>query len=524
MSDIDGQGALDAKVKGVCDILRRSNCAGALQYVPELSWLLFLRFLDERETSEGRNAKNQGTPFKPSLTGRHRWCNWASRGGRHRKKLQDGARGDIFAFLEQDLLPTLHQLGVRRTATPRQRLISQIVADVDETRVATERNFLDVIDKIDDIRLDNIGDQHLFALSGAYEGLLLSMGEKNNDGGQFYTPREVVRAMVRVVEPKVGDKVYDPCCGTGGFLAQAYEYMWEMWEAPKRPTLVGDLQRLKEQTFYGREKDNLAYPIGLANLVLHGIDYPHIWHGNTLTGTEDYAGLFEGAPAHFNVILTNPPFGGKEGVEAQSGFAYKTTATQVLFLQHVIDALADGGRCGMVVDEGLLFRTSETAFVQTKRKLLEECDLHCIVSLAPGVFTTAGASVKTNILFFKKGRPTKTIWYYEVAPEQRERFTKTDPVTLRHFEGFFKLLRRRADSEHSWTVSIDEIKERNYDLKAVNPHRKGDVDTRTPADLLAEIERHNVELKKALADLRRTLRPRTKRRSKTPASRGRARR
>ena len=516
MSAINSQQAFDAKVEGVRKVLRNSRCAGALQYVPELSWLLFLRFLDETEIWRQRNARILGIPFKPSLTGRYRWSSWASRTGQHRKRLQDGARGNIFAFLEQDLLPHLQKLGARRTATPRQRLISQIVADVDKTRVDTERNFLDVVDRIDDIRLGDIDEQHLFALSAAYEGQLLLMGEKNNDGGQFYTPREVVRAMVRVVEPKVGDKVYDPCCGTGGFLAQAYEYMRR---APRRPPSAGALRRLAEQTFYGREKDNLAYPIGLANLVLHGIDYPHIWHGNTLTDTADYAGLFEGAPAHFDVILTNPPFGGKEGAEAQSAFAYKTTATQVLFLQHVIDALADGGRCGMVVDEGLLFRTNETAFVQTKRKLLEECDLHCIVSLAPGVFTTAGAGVKTNILFFKKGKPTKSIWYYEVLPDERERFTKTDPVTLRHFDGFFKLLKRRADSEHSWTVSIDEIKERNYDLKAVNPHRKGDVDTRTPADLLAEIERHNAELKKALTDLRRTMRPRTRRRGKAPASR-----
>ena len=520
MSDIDAQGALDAKVKGVCDVLRRSNCAGALQYVPELSWLLFLRFLDERETSEGRDAKVQSIPFKPSLTGRHRWRSWAGRGGRCRRKLQDGSRDDLFRFLDRDLLPHLQKLGDRRTATPRQRLISQIVADVDETRVDTERNFLDVVDRIDDIRLGDINDQHLFALSSAYEGLLLLMGEKNNDGGQFYTPREVVRAMVRVVEPKVGDKVYDPCCGTGGFLAQACEYMRKR---PKRPPSAVDLEQLAEQTFYGREKDNLAYPIALANLVLHGIDYPHIWHGNTLTDTADYAGLFEGAPAHFDVILTNPPFGGKEGAEAQSGFAYKTTATQVLFLQHVIDALADGGRCGMVVDEGLLFRTNETAFVQTKRKLLDECDLHCIVSLATGVFTTAGAGVKTNILFFKKGKPTKAIWYYEVLPEERERFTKTAPVTLGHFDGFFKLLKRRADSDHSWTVPIDELKERNYDLKAVNPHRKGDVDTRTPADLLAEIERHNVELKKALTDLRRSLTPTTRRRKADATRRPRAR-
>ena len=514
MSVIDTQAAFGTKIKSVCDVLRQSNCAGALQYVPELSWLLFLRFLDEREASERDDAKSLGIGFTPSLTGRHRWSSWAGRGGRQRKKLQNGAGGDIFRFLEEDLLPHLRKLGERRTATPRQRLISQIVADVDETRVDTERNFLDVVDKIDEIRLGNISDQHLFALSGAYEGLLLLMGEKNNDGGQFYTPREVVRAMVRVVAPKVGDTVYDPCCGTGGFLAQAYEHM----RSAKRVSAV-DRQTLAEETFYGREKDNLAYPIALANLVLHGIDFPHIWHGNALTGTADYAQLFEDAPPRFDAILTNPPFGGKEGADAQSGFAYKTSSTQVLFLQHVIDALADGGRAGMVVDEGLLFRTNETAFVQTKRKLLEECDVHCIVSLAHGVFTTAGAGVKTNILFFNKGKPTKKIWYYEVLPTERDRFTKTAPLTLAHFDEFFKLIKRRADSDHSWTVSIDEIEERNYDLKAVNPHRKGDVDTRTPGELLAEIERHNVELKKALTELRRALKPPARRRKKATASR-----
>ena len=514
MSVIDSQAALDAKIKSVCDVLRRSKCAGALQYVPELSWLLFLRFLDERETAEGLEAEVQGNRFKPSLTGRHRWSSWASRGGRHRKKLQTGPRGGIFRFLEQDLLPHLRKLGERRAATARQRLISQIVADVDATRVDTERNFLDVIDKIDDIRLGNIDPQHLFALSSAYEGLLLLMGEKNNDGGQFYTPREVVRAMVRVVKPKVGDKVYDPCCGTGGFLAQAFEDMSHSASAP-------DLGVLAERTFYGREKDNLAYPMALANLVLHGINLPRIWHGNTLTGTADYTELFDDAPSQFDVILTNPPFGGKEGADAQSDFAYKTSATQVLFLQHVIDALADQGRAGMVVDEGMLFR-DETAFLQTKRKLLEECDVHCIVSLAPGVFTTAGAGVKTNILFFKKGKPTKEIWYYEVLPNERDRFTKTMPLTLSHFDEFFKLIRRRADSAHSWTVSIDEIKEQNYDLKAVNPRRKGKVDTRTPTELLAEIERHNVELKKALTELRRALRPTARRRSKASSNHSRA--
>ena len=506
MTTINTQAALDAKIKGVCDVLRHSVGSTAIQYVPELTWLLFLRFLDEREEMDARGAKALDKEFRPALTGRYRWSSWASPKGRHRKKLQSGSSGVVFDFLRLDLLPHLRKLGSRRGATPRQRLISQIVNNVQETGVDTERNFLDVVDKIDNIRLANINPQHVFALSGAYEGLLLSMGERNSDGGQFYTPREVVRAMVRVVEPKVGETVYDPCCGTGGFLAQVYENIHSGASAV-------DLDRLAEKTFFGREKDPLAYPIGLANLVLHGIDFPHVWHGNSLTGLGVHEQLFVGyAPEKFDVILTNPPFGGKEGPEAQSGFAYKSSSTQVLFLQHVIDRLADGGRAGMIVDEGLLYRTSETAFVQTKRKLLDECDLYSIVSLAPGVFTTAGSSgVKTNILFFRKGRPTKKIWYYEVLPKERERFSKTRPLTLDDFGEYFKLKRSRADSVHSWTVSIDEIRDRNYDLKAVNPHRKAAVDSRTPDELLAEIERHNVELKKALTEMRRTIRPRRKR-------------
>jgi type I restriction enzyme M protein len=200
--------------------------------------------------------------------------------------------------------------------------------------------------------------------------------------------------------------VYDPCCGTGGFLVQAFSYM--MTDAAQKKS-AAVLENLKYRTFFGREKDDLIYPITLANMILHGIERPAIWHGNTLTGKEISGSLFQNAPRQYDVILTNPPFGGKEGKEAQTNFAYKTSATQVLFLQHVIDSLKKGGRCGIVLDEGVLFRTSETAFVQTKRKLLDECDVYCIVSLPGGVFTAAGAGVKTNLVFLKRdGAPRKS--------------------------------------------------------------------------------------------------------------------
>jgi type I restriction enzyme M protein len=326
------------------------------------------------------------------------------------------------------------------------------------------------------------------------------MGAKNNDGGQFFTPREIIRVMVEAIGPKVGETVFDPAAGTGGFLAQAFEYM--VGPNNSKITSPEQLEVLKTRTFYGREKENLIYPIGLANLVLHGIDEPHLWHGNTLTGSETYGGLYQNAPALFDVVMTNPPFGGKEGKEAQTQFPYKTRATQVLFLQYVVNSLKSGGRCAMVIDEGVLFRTNETAFVQTKRKLLDNCNLWCILSLPPGAFVNAGAGVKTNLLFFTKGGPTERVWYYDLSDIK---VGKKTPLTVDKFEDFLRLLLPRGDSERSWTVTREEINKKNYDLKAVNPNAKSQEDTRTPEELLDLIEAKGREVATALAALRTTV-------------------
>ncbi|MEW6455877.1 MAG: N-6 DNA methylase [Acidobacteriota bacterium] len=267
----------------------------------------------------------------------------------------------------------------------------------------------------------------------------------------------------------------------------------------RKSKTADDIETLKTRTFYGREKENLIYPIALANLLLHDIDEPHIWHGNTLTGLEVYGGLFQGAPALFDMVLTNPPFGGKEGKDAQTRFAYKTSSTQVLFLQHVIDSLKPGGRCGIVMDEGVLFRTNENAFVQIKRKLLNECNVFCIISLPPKVFVNAGEASKTNLLFFTKGQPTKEVWYYDLSDLN---ITKKQPLTLQHFEGFFKLLPERGTSERSWRVSIEEIEAKNYDLKAVNPNRKEKEDRRSLQELLSIIESQATEIEKIMKILR----------------------
>lgn len=480
--------SLSAFVKSICDVMRRSNCASALQYVPELTWILFLRILDAQEARDAEQAEVLGADFSPALRRPYRWQDWAAPQGWKRRELFAAGDGRLFEFINKELLPHLHGLDVdRRTglpnpaATAKQRIIGRIMTAVERVRVDDEANLRDILDRVHEISIENIDDTHFFTLSQVYEDLLLKMGEKNSDGGQFFTPREVIRAMVHTVDPSPGQTVYDPCCGTGGFLAVAYEHMARrLGNAPAST----EIERLKHDTFFGREKENLVFPIALANLVLHGIDQPNLWHGNSLTGRATYAALFERAPPRFDVILTNPPFGGKEGKDAQKNFAFETSATQVLFVQGILSELASGGTCAIVLDEGLLFRTNESAFVETKRKLLDECELWAIVSLPGGVFSTAGAGVKTNLLFFTKGRKTERIWYYDLS---WVKVGKKTPLTLAHFgfdqdggvladealpaalrdewdadeasagqpfPSYARMLASRGESRHSWTVDF----------------------------------------------------------------------
>ena len=445
--------SLSAFVKGICDVMRRSNCASALQYVPELTWILFLRILDAQESRDKEQAEAVGATFTPALRAPYRWQDWAAPPpkndaekkshrktpegkpfGWKRQALFSAGDGKLFEFINKELLPHLHALDIdprtglpKRGTSPKQRIIGRIMTAVERVRVDSETNLRDILDRVHEISVDHIDDQHFFTLSQVYEDLLLKMGEKNSDGGQFFTPREVIRAMVHTVDPKLGQTVYDPCCGTGGFLAVAYEHMYRKLGKRARSTHI---ETLKHETFFGREKENLVLPIALANLVLHGIDQPNLWHGNSLTRRATYGALFDKAPKQFDVILTNPPFGGTEGMDAQKNFAFETSSTQVLFVQDILAELAPGGTCAIVLDEGLLFRTNESAFVETKRKLVDECELWAILSLPGGVFSTAGAGVKTNLLFFTKGRKTERIWYYDLS---QVKVGKKTPLTLAHF-------------------------------------------------------------------------------------------
>lgn len=619
--------SLSAFVKSICDVMRRSNCASALQYVPELTWILFLRILDAQETREREEAQAVGVSFVPAIVSPYRWQDWAApvlqeegkvfhqyteEGkpfGWKRQELFAAGDGKLFEFINDELLPHLHGLDIdpatkqpNTSASEKQRIIGRVMTAVEKVRVDSETNLRDILDKVHEINIDHVDDTQFFTLSQVYEDLLLKMGEKNSDGGQFFTPREVIRAMVHTVDPKPGKTVYDPGCGTGGFLAIAYEHIARKLGNSPAST---DIDTLKHDTFFGREKENLVFPIALANLVLHGIDQPNLWHGNTLTGRATYDALFDDAPRTFDYILSNPPFGGKEGSDAQKNFAFATSSTQVLFLQGILGELAPKGTCAIVLDEGLLFRTNESAFVESKRKLVDECDLWAIVSLPGGVFSTAGAGVKTNLLFFTKGKKTGKIWYYDLT---QVKVGKKTPMTLAHFgfasdgsvlddgmlpanltkdwrendetkdesfPSYASLLKKRGkpkgDSRYSWTVDLaarranarkemqplkdeaagikatvvelkeqlrrikkdkagkdaisevnNEIKEKVkeardleakisgidaavFDLKAVNPNTVAKVDTRTPQEIISNIEAQGKIVAKSLSKLSRLL-------------------
>ena len=513
---LSDQSSMNSYIKSICNIMRRDKTKGAMQYIPELTWMMFLRIFDEKEQEEEMQCEAVGKSFIASLKYPYRWRDWGSPEGKKRKELtgEGSSLGDFLNFVNKQITPEeikqKKEMGLIQymksfekasNATIKQKIISQVFRKIEKTQLASERNLLDVLDRIHHLTSENIDETHQFPLSQIYEGLLLKMGEKGNDGGQFFTPREIIRAMIRAIAPRLklhgrDATFYDPCCGTGGFLAETFVYLMN-----QEPTAT-EIDYLKHNALWGIDDSDDAFPIGLANLALHGIDFPHIGLKNTLSGRPTYTELFEGAPSQFDYILTNPPFGGKEVEDAKTSFAYKTGSTQVLFLQHIIDKLKDGGTCAMVIDEGVLFRNNETAFVQTKRKLLEECNLWCIISLPQNVFVNAGAGVKTNLLFFTKGKSTEKVWYYDMS---NIKVRKKLPFTLDKFDDFLKRLSSDKEkdkiSDNSWFIDIETIKNKNYDLKAVNPNIKEKIIPR-PEELIKIIEESQVKINESLKRLK----------------------
>lgn len=472
---------LTSLINQCCDILRTDDgITGAWQYTEALSWLLYLKFFDDKEKERKSQAKLEGDEYHPFLKKEYQWSVWTD--------VKNGKTGkELTKWINDDLIPYLSLLKGAKEGDPRD-IISAIFKNT-QNRVNSGFLLKDVIEKIQQIHFD-VGEE-AFALSHIYEDLLRNMGEGGGNAGEYYTPRPLIKTMIQMIDPKIGETIYDPACGTGGFLAQAHLYL-----EPKAKT-TETRKILNNKTFYGKEKTPLPYVLCLMNLTLHGLDYPRISKENTLQ--TDIRQIDE--RDKYDIILANPPFGGKEQALIQKNFPVESGATELLFLQHIEKTLKNGGRAALVVPEGVLFQTN-AAYQDVKKKLLTDCNLHTVVSLPAGVFLPYSA-VKTSLIFFDKTKRTKDVWFYEVSLHEDKKLTKKAGITEKHFEELLKLAKKRPETDKSWLVPVGKILESGCNLSAghYNPHGPEEIELREPEEYALEIKGLLAQAMKSVDDL-----------------------
>ncbi len=493
------------KIWSACDIMRRDDgTTGILEYIEQLSWMIFLKVFEDIEKRYEDEAKFLGKSYQPIIEPQYRWSAWAGKDDNELmryftedelKNIKARNEHILIAFIDNKLFLYLKSL----KGTIEKERIASIFQEIRGNRMKSPYNLKDVISLLGEIDFNNAEDSHV--LSQIYEELLLRLGREGGIAGEFYTPRPIIRLMVKIVEPKIGETVFDPFCGSCGFLVESYKWMLESKELT-----VEDYEKLQRETFYGQEKKPLPYLIGVMNCILHGLLTPNIVRKNTLE--EDIRNISEAQ--RFDVILTNPPFGGKEGEQIQQNFPIRSNATELLALQYVMRKLRKDGRCGIVVPEGILFRGG--AFALVKKELLENYDLHTIISLPSGVFanvTSSGQGPKTNLLFFNRTGKTKEIWYYDFAGYSEEvlkkKYTKTNPVIDEDLIDCYEKWKNRDISEYSWIVPVEEIINKEYDLTARNPNKKEEYEHKSPDVLLANIIERENQIIKILDELYKDL-------------------
>lgn len=470
------QAKLAAVIKSGRDAMRKdAGLNGDLDRIPQLAWLLFLKAFDGAE----HNREVTEPEYRPAIEAPYRWRDWAAD--------PNGPTGEaLLEFVNSKLLPYLRGLTGSGSHDPRDVLAA--VFKETNNRMLSGYLLRDVVNKVNEINFASSDDIHTMA--HLYESMLRDMRDAAGDSGEFYTPRPVIRFMVQQVAPKLGEVVLDPACGTGGFLVETFEEL-----EPKVRTAKG--KRRLQNDLRGVEKKPLPYLLGMMNMLLHGVAQPNIVRGNALSKPITQISKAE----RVDVVLTNPPFGGEEEKSIQANFpADKQTAeTAWLFLQLVIRQLKDGGRCGMVVPNGILFGDGVGARV--KQQLLTECSLHTVVRLPDGVFEPYTA-IPSNLLFFDRTGRTKEVWFYEIAPpDGRKKYTKTKPMRFEEFAACQEWWGDRVENERAWRVPIADLEANGYNLDLRNPNRSDDLAHRPPAELLSEmldIERQIVQLLESL--------------------------
>lgn len=475
-------------LKNIDDVLRADNAGSALDYIEQTSWILFLKYLDDLEGDKKIEAELAGKKYKNIIDPQYRWEVWAA------PKTTDGkidhnkalSGDDLNEFVNGKLFPYLKKFKADAESPDTiEYKIGEIFSEL-KNKIHSGYALRNILDIVDGLHFRTDKEKH--ELSHLYESKIRNMGNAGRDGGQYYTPRPLIKTIVRVVDPKIGDKIYDGACGSAGFLVEAFGYLSE--DRKRLSSKEWDI--LQKKTFYGKEKISLPYIIGVMNMILHGVEAPNIIHANTLA--ENLADIQE--KDRYDVILANPPFGGSERPEVQHNFPIKTGETAFLFLQHFIKILKAGGRAGVVIKNTFLSNT-DNASVSLRKLMLESCNPHTVLDLPGGTF--AGAGVKTIVLFFEKGAPTKKIWYYQLNLGRN--LGKTNALNEKDLADFVDLQKTKADSANSWSVDVSKIDQKTFDLSVKNPNKGGEVALRSPKEILEEIGKIDKESERIFKDI-----------------------
>lgn len=478
--------------KNIDDVLRKdSGVATELDYIEQTSWILFLKYLNDLEEDKKTSAALSNKTYEYLLIPEFRWNTWAC------PKDKDGKLDHIIAltgddlkdFVDQKLFPYLKKFkALGDDPNTIEYKIGEIFSEL-KNKIVSGYRIREILTIVDDMRFRTDSEKH--ELSHLYEAKIKNMGNAGRNGGEYYTPRALIRTIINVVKPKIGDKIYDGACGSAGFLVESFDYLKD-----SKQITTSESTKLQKETFYGKELKSLAYIIGIMNMILHGIEAPNIVHTNTLAKNINDIQEIE----RVDVVLANPPFGAGIGREIQQNFPIQSSETAYLFLQHFIKMLKAGGRAGIVIKNTFLSNT-DNASISLRKHLLESCNLYAILDLPGGTFT--GAGVKTVVLFFEKGKQTQKIWYYQLNLNRN--LGKTNPLNERDLEEFVNLEKDKKDSPNSWSVDIKDIDQTNFDLSVKNPNKKGETELRTPSEIIELMNELDTETERIVGDLKKLL-------------------
>lgn len=478
--------------KNIDDVLwKEAGCSSELDYTEQTSWMLFLKYLDDLETERAMEAELRGNNYQYIITEEHRWSAWAA--PKKNGKLDHDAAltgDDLIAYVNGKLFPYLTGFK-ERAASPDtiEYKIGEIFSEI-KNKFQSGYSLRDALEHMDQLRFRSQQEKH--ELSHLYETKVKNMGNAGRNGGEYYTPRPLIRAMVQVIKPTIGETIYDGACGSAGFLCESHDYLRFGFNGNAPKLTTDQLATLQQKTFYGKEKKSLPFVMAIMNLILHGVDTPNILHTNTLA--ENLADVQE--KDRFDIILANPPFGGKERKEIKQNFTIQTGETAFLFLQHFMKRLKAGGRAAVVIKNTFL-SNADNAAKALRQELLESCNLHTILDCPSGTFL--GAGVKTVVLFFEKGAPTQNIWYYQLSPDRS--LGKTNALNDDDLKEFVELQPSFADSGKSWSVDVKDIDTSSFDLSAKNPNAPEEAPLRDPQEILTEIAALDKETAELLAEI-----------------------